>query len=83
MCYCSGGEEEVSPVLPNEDVEKLASASPDPPARGGVLGTRSGLPDCMPEQKEGVKRGNNGTIPSPPLIPCPYALHVALDHLDL
>lgn len=53
MPYLNGGEEEASPVLPSDEVERLASKSaPLPSTSGGVLGTRSGLPDCMPEKKQ-------------------------------
>lgn len=40
---------EAMPVLPNDDVDRLASQSAGLSANGGVLGTRSGLPDCTPE----------------------------------
>lgn len=43
--YRSGGEAEPPPVLPRDEVDRLASASAGLSAGGGVLGTRSGLSD--------------------------------------
>lgn len=45
-----------SPVLPNDEVERLASPSAVFSVSGGVLGTRSGLPDCTPINR--LLRGN-------------------------
>ena len=53
MCHRSGGEDEVSPVLPSDDMDRLAWPSPAPTASGGVLGTRSGLPACTPAHRRG------------------------------
>lgn len=46
--YCKGGDVETSPVLPNDEVDRFASQSAGFSTGGGVLGTKSGLPDCTP-----------------------------------
>lgn len=40
---------EAIPVLPSDEVDRLASQSAALSISGGVLGTRSGLPICTPE----------------------------------
>lgn len=48
--YLRGGEDDVIPVLPCEELEIFDAAnSLELPAKGSVCGSRSGLPDCMPE----------------------------------
>lgn len=41
---------EATPVLPNDELDRLAWLSSGFSTRGGVLGTRSGLPECTPEE---------------------------------
>lgn len=53
--YLSGGETEATPVLPNDELDRLAWLSSGLSTRGGVLGTRSGLAECTPEEKQSVK----------------------------
>lgn len=52
LCYLSGGEMEATPVLPNDELDRLAWLSSGFSTRGGVLGTRSGLPECTPEENK-------------------------------
>lgn len=52
--YLSGGEMEATPVLPKDELDRLAWLSSGLSPRGGVLGTRSGLPDCTPEENKSV-----------------------------
>lgn len=48
--YLRGGEDDVTPVLPCEELDIFDAAnSLELPAKGSVCGSRSGLPDCMPE----------------------------------
>lgn len=54
--YCRGGELESTPVLPNGEEDRSAWQSTGFSTSGGVLGTRSGLPDCMPENKSNKKQ---------------------------
>lgn len=55
----SGGEVEVRPELPGEGMERVVSTEALlAPSRGGVLGRRSGRPDCIPVQKEKKERQN-------------------------
>lgn len=56
--YRKGGEAEGTPVLPSDEVDRLASQSARLSTSGGVLGTRSGLPDCPPESKESITKQN-------------------------
>lgn len=53
--YRRGGEVGATPVLPRDEVDRLASQSAEFSTSGGVLGTRSGLPDCTPESKESIE----------------------------
>lgn len=52
--YRRGGEVETTPVLPCDEVDRLASQSAGLSTSGGVRGTRSGLPDCTPEEKKDI-----------------------------
>lgn len=52
--YLSGGEKEATPVLPNDELDRLAWLSSGLSPRGGVLGTRSGLAECTPEENKSV-----------------------------
>lgn len=45
---------EATPVLPRDELDRLAWLSSGLSTRGGVLGTRSGLAECMPEEKRSV-----------------------------
>lgn len=51
--YRRGGEVEATPVLPSDEVDRLATQSAGLSAGGGVLGTRSGLPEATPEKPSG------------------------------
>lgn len=42
------------PVLPSDEVDRLASQSAEFSTCGGVLGTRSGLPNCTPDSKSSI-----------------------------
>lgn len=42
---------EAAPVLPSDEMERLASPSAGLSGSGGVFGTRSGLPDSVPVNK--------------------------------
>lgn len=53
--YRRGGQVEVTPVLPCDEVDKLAWLSAGFSTSGGVLGRRSGLPDCTTVDKESRK----------------------------
>lgn len=53
--YRRAGEVEATPVLPSDEVDRLASQSVGLSTSGGVLGTRSGLPECTPENKESIR----------------------------
>lgn len=53
--YRRGGEVGATPVLPSDEVDRLASQSAEFSRSGGVLGTRSGLPDGTPGNKESIK----------------------------
>lgn len=46
--YCKGGELRSTAASPSDEEDKSAGFS----AGGGVLGTRSGLSDCTPENKD-------------------------------
>lgn len=46
--YCRGGELGSTAASPSDEEDKSAGFS----AGGGVLGTRSGLSDCTPENKD-------------------------------
>lgn len=52
--YRRGGDAEATPVLPNDELDRLARPSAGLSIGGGVRGTRSGLPNCMPEENESV-----------------------------
>lgn len=41
-------------MLPRDEVDRLASQSAEFSTSGGVLGTRSGLPNCTPERNSSV-----------------------------
>lgn len=49
--HLRAGEVQATPVLPSDEVDKLASQSAGLSINSGVLGTRSGLPECMPDNK--------------------------------
>lgn len=53
--YRRAGEVEATPVLPSDEVDRLASLSAGLSTSGGVLGTRSGFPDCMPRNRTPIK----------------------------
>lgn len=66
--YLRGGEDDVIPVLPCEELGIFDAAnSLELPAKGSVCGSRSGLPDCMPE--------DDNHIESYDLIYAPKTIH--------